>query len=93
MVLPTEISILGILAGSVALVVLFTLGTQIKNSLGDTIYNTIVYILAMFSIFGIGSAFALLGLIFGEMWLFNYGELSFLVIFFLMILVKVMRWA
>lgn len=88
----TAVDIFSSFVGLSSFVILFSLGGNIKNALGDSIYNVFVFLLVIIGLWGTSSFFSLLSRVFGELWLFSLGQYTSLALIFVILIAKVMRW-
>lgn len=67
----TEIA--GILIGATSFLLLFFVGSNIKSALGESFYETFVFVAVCLSLWGASAIFQLLKHLFGDFWLFSFG--------------------
>ena len=86
------IDTLGIVGGLSLIVILFTVGNQIKATLGDSIYNVFVFIAIISGLYSASAFFSLLTELFGSTWVFNLGQYGSLSLIFIILIAKLLNW-
>ncbi len=88
----SEADIITAVAGIGTGAILFTVGSRIRDTVGKTLYETLIFIAIITALYGSSAVFRLMNTALGDFWLFQMGEYGSLVLIFIMIIVKLMRW-